>query len=101
MYVCIRLMLDKLSVNLYNTDLLYPQMSSITKQISGETGGVPKGTVGILLAIAIIGLFFVGFDQGEIFGIAVPADGSPDQPGTNFMHEYYHDMRHSAGFPCH
>jgi hypothetical protein len=32
----------------------------------------------------------------------VPADGSEgNEPGTNWAHEFYHDMRHAAGFPCH
>jgi hypothetical protein len=32
----------------------------------------------------------------------VPADGSGgDEQGTNWAHEFYHDMRHAAGFPCH
>ena len=75
--------------------------SSIGKQVSQETNGIPKIAVGILLGIAIVAFYMIGFDQGDAFGMKVPADGSGDSPGTNWMHEYYHDMRHGAGFPCH
>lgn len=70
-------------------------------QITKEETGIPKKAVGILVSILAFGVFMVGFDQGEAFGISVPADGSGDAPGTNWMHEFYHDMRHAAGFPCH
>lgn len=70
-------------------------------QITKEGTGIPKKAVGILVAVLVIGVFMVGFDQGEGLGISVPADGSGDIPGTNWMHEFYHDMRHAAGFPCH
>jgi hypothetical protein len=43
----------------------------------------------------------IGFDQGEVLGFQVPADGSGGEPGKNWAHEFYHDMRHAAGFPCH
>jgi len=71
------------------------------RQITKEGTGIPKKAVGILIAVLAFGVFMVGFDQGEALGISVPADGSGDAPGTNWSHEFYHDMRHAAGFPCH
>jgi hypothetical protein len=71
------------------------------RQITKEWAGVPRLAVGILLAVLGFGVFMVGFDQGEVLGFTVPADGSNGSPATNWAHEFYHDMRHSAGFPCH
>jgi hypothetical protein len=74
--------------------------NQITKKTSAE--GVPRIAVGILLGVLAFGVFIVGFDQGEMLGFTVPADGSEgNEPGTNWAHEFYHDMRHAAGFPCH
>jgi hypothetical protein len=39
----------------------------------------------------------VGFDQGQIFAVA---EGEAAYENM-WMHEFYHDMRHAAGFPCH
>lgn len=72
-----------------------------SKRLTQELASVPKRAVGILLVILTFGVFIVGFDQGEVLGFTVPADGSGDAPGTNWTHEFYHDMRHAAGFPCH
>ena len=54
-------------------------------------------SAGILLAIFGIGLFVVGFDQGHLFSIV------QGQPAFHdlYLHEFTHDMRHAAGFPCH
>jgi hypothetical protein len=39
----------------------------------------------------------MGFDQGHLFSVA-----QGDQAyGDMWMHEFYHDMRHAAGFACH
>jgi hypothetical protein len=74
--------------------------NEITKKTSAE--GVPRIAVGILLGVLAFGVFIVGFDQGEMLGFTVPADGSGGgERGTNWAHEFYHDMRHAAGFPCH
>ena len=72
-----------------------------SRQVVNESTRVSKVAVGVLLAVLAFGVFMVGFDQGEIFGMSVPADGSGENPGTNWSHEFYHDMRHAAGFPCH
>ena len=58
---------------------------------------VPKVALAILASIFIIGLFIVGFDQGHIFSIIYGESSFIDQ----FLHEFTHDMRHAAGFPCH
>jgi hypothetical protein len=76
-------------------------MSVCDKITAKSSAGASKTAVGILLAVLAFGVFMVGFDQGEVFGFSVPADGSGGNPGTNWAHEFYHDMRHAAGFPCH
>jgi uncharacterized membrane protein SpoIIM required for sporulation len=70
---------------------------SITKEISKAAAGVPKIAVGILLGVLASGVFMVGFDQGHIFSVAQGEQAYGDM----WMHEFYHDMRHAAGFPCH
>jgi hypothetical protein len=70
---------------------------SITKQITKAATGVPKIAVGILLGVLAFGVFMVGFDQGHIFNVAQGEQAYEDL----WMHEFYHDMRHAAGFPCH
>jgi hypothetical protein len=74
---------------------------SFIKLIAKAVAGVPKIAVGILLGVLLFGVFMVGFDQGEVFGFTVPVDGSGGEQGTNWSHEFYHDMRHAAGIPCH
>jgi hypothetical protein len=74
---------------------------SVSSQITKTSTGVPGVAVGILLGVLAFGIFIVGFDQGEVLGFTVPADGSEGGSGTNWAHEFYHDMRHAAGFPCH
>jgi hypothetical protein len=69
----------------------------ITKQITKAATGVPKIAVGILLGVLAFGVFMVGFDQGHTFSMAQGEQAYEDM----WMHEFYHDMRHAAGFPCH
>ena len=54
-------------------------------------------SAGVLFAIFGIGLFVVGFDQGQLFSIV---QGQPAFSDL-YLHEFTHDMRHAAGFPCH
>jgi putative cobalt transporter subunit CbtB len=42
-------------------------------------------------------MFMVGFDQGHLFSMV---QGQPAFDNM-WMHEFYHDMRHASGFPCH
>ncbi len=63
---------------------------------------VSKSTVPILAIVALaivfaVGLFLVGFDQGHVFSIAFGEQAFED----SYIHEFTHDMRHAAGFPCH
>lgn len=70
---------------------------SFGEQIVRAAEGVPKIAVGILLGILVFGVFVMGFDQGQIFSVAQGEQAYNDM----WMHEFSHDMRHSAGFPCH
>lgn len=69
----------------------------VSKQITNDINTIPKTVVGVLLGILVLGMFMVGYDQGNLFSLA-QGDQAFD---TMWMHEFYHDMRHSAGFPCH
>ena len=79
------------------TTLSSEDVASVSKQISLEVSNVPKIAVGILLGILLFGLFTVGYDQGHLFSIAEGESAFDNM----WMHEFYHDMRHAAGFPCH
>lgn len=70
---------------------------SFTGQIVRATAGVPKIAVGVLLGILVLGVFVMGFDQGQLFAVAQGEQAYEDM----WMHEFYHDMRHAAGFACH
>jgi hypothetical protein len=71
--------------------------SAPTNQITKDVGRVPEISVGILIGIVLFGLFIVGYDQGHLFSIAQGESAFEEL----WMHEFYHDMRHAAGFPCH
>lgn len=70
---------------------------SYTRQLLIERSVVPKVAIGVLVAIMLFGLFSVGFDQGQLFSL-VEGKKAFD---SNWLHEFVHDMRHAAGFPCH
>jgi hypothetical protein len=70
---------------------------SVSKQITKEANKVPKIAVGILLGILLLGIFVIGYDQGHLFSLVQGKEAFD----TLWMHEFYHDMRHAAGFPCH
>lgn len=73
-------------------------MSSIHKlQLTKEPTKVSKIAVGVLLGVLLFGMFMIGFDQGHLFSMAQGEQAYEDL----WMHEFYHDMRHAAGFPCH
>ena len=42
-------------------------------------------------------LFVVGLDQGQLLSV-VQGSAAFDM---NVIHEFVHDARHAAGFPCH
>jgi len=68
-----------------------------TSLITTHKIGIPLFAVAILVAIAGIGIFVIGFDQGHMFSL-VSGQESFD---VQYIHELTHDMRHAAGFPCH
>jgi Probable cobalt transporter subunit (CbtB) len=77
-------------------------MSVINKQIAIENNNVPKVAVGALLGILIFGMFVVGYDQGQIAEALLGSVGiHPTHTQLMLLHEFNHDLRHSAGFPCH
>ena len=70
---------------------------SFLVQTTKFVNAVPKVALAILASVFVIGLFIVGFDQGHIFSMINGESAFVDQ----FLHELTHDMRHTAGFPCH
>lgn len=62
-----------------------------------ESSGLPKISIGVLLAILLFGMFIVGYDRGQLFSLVEGQKAFDDM----WMHEFYHDLRHAAGFPCH
>ncbi|HEY6885822.1 MAG TPA: hypothetical protein VI278_17450 [Nitrososphaeraceae archaeon] len=77
-------------------------MSVIVKQITEETGSVSKIAVGVLLAILAFGMFVVGYDQGQMAqALFAPMGIHLNHDQLMMIHEFNHDLRHAAGFPCH
>ena len=70
-------------------------MSSIL--ITAELPRIPKVAIGVLIGIMLFAMFIVGFDQGQLFSLA---EGHSAYDSM-WIHEFTHDMRHAAGFPCH
>lgn len=58
---------------------------------------LPRPGLPLLLAAvaALLLLFAVAFDQGTITSLL--AAGADDST----IHEFFHDARHTLGFPCH
>ena len=56
-----------------------------------------SAAVGFLIAVLVFTMFIVGYDQGQLFSV-VEGQSAFD---TKWIHEFTHDMRHAAGFPCH
>ncbi len=72
-------------------------MSLHNNQKIMSTNAIPKMAVGVLIAIALFGIFEAGYDQGQLFSLLQGNDAY----GTMWMHEFTHDVRHASGFPCH
>ena len=72
-------------------------MSYVNMLLVKESSGLPKIAMGVLLAILLFGMFIVGYDQGQLFSLVEGQKAFDDM----WMHEFYHDLRHAAGFPCH
>jgi hypothetical protein len=75
----------------------HPRPPRHHRQLTKEVTKVPKLAVGLLLGILLFGMFMIGFDQGHLFSLVQGEQAYEDL----WMHEFYHDMRHAAGFPCH
>jgi hypothetical protein len=50
-----------------------------------------------LIGVAVCLLYLVGLDQGWLLSL-VQGNVAFDM---NVIHEFVHDARHAAGFPCH
>jgi uncharacterized membrane protein SpoIIM required for sporulation len=70
---------------------------SFLKQIEISETNFPKAAVGLLIFVLAFGLFIVGYDQGQLFSLVQGEQAYNDL----WVHEFSHDMRHAAGFPCH
>jgi len=50
----------------------------------------------------LFGMFVVGYDQGQLAQALVAPMGIHLNHGQIMLiHEFNHDLRHAAGFPCH
>ena len=70
---------------------------SQSKEITISKSTVPIFAIMLLASVFVFGLFLVGYDQGHIFSIVLGEQAFEDL----YIHELTHDMRHTAGFPCH
>ncbi|CAN5717765.1 hypothetical protein BH23THE1_BH23THE1_24210 [soil metagenome] len=70
---------------------LYPELRVMNND------NVPKLAIGILAVIAIFSIYIVGYDQGHLFSMVQGSQAFD----TMWLHEFTHDIRHTAGFPCH
>lgn len=70
---------------------------SATRKVLTESTRLPKIAHGALIGVMLFGLFIVGYDQGHFFSLFIGNEAFE----SIWMHEFYHDMRHAAGFPCH
>ncbi len=62
-----------------------------------NSDNVPKLAIGILAVIAFFSIYMVGYDQGQLFSMVRGSEAFD----TIWLHEFTHDIRHAAGFPCH
>ena len=72
-------------------------MSTVNMLILKEASYPSRVAIGALLAVLLFGMFIVGYDQGHLFSLVEGQEAFDDM----WMHEFYHDLRHAAGFPCH
>ena len=70
---------------------------SQSRQITKESTYVPKLGIAVLLIVMGFSMFIVGYDQGHLFYPVIGDKAFEDL----YLHEFYHDMRHATGFPCH
>jgi len=74
---------------------------SESRQINVSKTGVSKLAILVLAIVFATGLFVVGFDNGQIVNLVFAEDGATGGIDPLVLHEFTHDMRHAAGFPCH
>ena len=72
-------------------------MSSVNDLRVIQKDQTPKLAIVVLAIIAIISVYIVGYDQGQLFSLV---QGNQAYEGM-WIHEFTHDVRHAAGFPCH
>jgi len=70
---------------------------SCKNQLTKTSTSIPFLAIITLSLVFVIGLFVIGYDQGHIFSLIQGDQAFIDQ----FLHEFSHDLRHAAGFPCH
>jgi hypothetical protein len=58
--------------------------------------GTGVGRIAVVL-VGLFALYVMGLDQGRLLSV-VQGEAAFDQ---NLIHEFVHDARHTAGFPCH
>ena len=58
-----------------------------------------RSDLGVIAALvaALLAYLVLSVDQGQLFSV-VQGQAAFD---TNIIHEFVHDARHAAGFPCH
>lgn len=72
-------------------------MSQSRQFIARASSKIPNTAIIALVAIFAIGVFVIGFDQGETLSLVYGEDAYKDA----LFHEFAHDVRHASGFPCH
>ncbi len=69
----------------------------MNKTITVNEFKISLPTLAVLAVLFAFTIFAVGYDQGQILSIVL---GDSAYNG-NYLHELFHDTRHSLGFPCH
>jgi hypothetical protein len=74
-------------------------MSTLTTAVETTTArqGVTAAVTGIAVILALVVLYAVFLDQGQLL---TPALGKVAAT-ANYLHELAHDGRHLLGAPCH
>lgn len=72
-------------------------MGSMALRVLAPVSSRAVWTVLALMLVALLGLFSIGLDQGQMLA---PLLGNASYT-LNIVHEVAHDARHAAGLPCH
>ncbi|HJT46944.1 MAG TPA: hypothetical protein VJ729_02090 [Nitrososphaeraceae archaeon] len=77
-------------------------MSVIIKPTAKESSNIPKLATWALVVIFLVSMFVVGYDQGQLAqAIFTTMRFHLNHDQLMLIHEFNHDLRHAAGFPCH